>query len=54
MIVIKSDHIEIDHARDIELEGFVDHVECNAALNLTRIFKESFLVDVSCEEAILE
>ena len=54
MIIVESCHIEIDHACDIELEGLVNHVECNTALNLTWVCQESLFVDIGCEEFILK
>ena len=54
MIMIETRHIEIDHSRDIESECLVDHVECDAALNLAWVFQESFLINVGRKEVILK
>ena len=50
MVIVESRHIEIDHACDVEPEGLIDHVECNAALNLTWVYQESLFVNIGCEE----
>ena len=54
MVIVESCHVEIDHSCDIKLEGLLNHVERNPALNLTWVCQESLFVDIGCEESILK
>ena len=54
MVMIESCHVEINHTRYVKPECLVDHVECNAPLNLTWVFQKPFLVNVRRKEVILK
>ena len=38
VIIIESNHVEIDDSCDVKFERLVNHIECNPALNLTGVF----------------
>ena len=54
VIIVESYHVEVDDSCDVEFERLVNHIECDPALNLPRVFQESLFVNIGRKEVVFE
>ena len=54
VIIVESYHVEVDDSCDVEFERLVNHIECDTALNLTRVFQESLFVNIGSKEVVFK